>query len=231
MSDDLTASLTVFGAPPRPALVTVTRALPGQRFARAARAAGIFWAVAGGCVFLPGLHFVLVPTFLIVGVAAELRHLRDMEVVSRVHGACPRCEREQDFEGAASRCNLRRPSTDQGCGSQDGEDTERRMALSHGRSHVRHLAGPKALAASDGAPRERSGARPRRLSAGARPARSPAPSSAAHSDESSEGRSRSSSIGRAALTRTMSRTAVNNRWSRRPSARPTVALMIPNVSR
>jgi len=57
----------------------------------------VFWAVAGGCVFLPGLHFVLVPTFFIVGVAAGFRHLRDVEVVSRLRGACPRCGREQDF--------------------------------------------------------------------------------------------------------------------------------------
>jgi hypothetical protein len=94
---DLHASLSVFGAKPSPVLVTVTRPSPGGRLARAARVAGIFWAVAAGCVFLPGLHFVLVPTFLVVGTAAGLRHLRDTEVVSRVHGACPRCGHEQDF--------------------------------------------------------------------------------------------------------------------------------------
>jgi hypothetical protein len=94
---DLHASLSVFGAKPSPVLVTVTRPSPGGRLARAARVAGIFWAVAAGCVFLPGLHFVLVPTFLVVGTAAGLRHLRDTEVVSRVHGACPRCGHQQDF--------------------------------------------------------------------------------------------------------------------------------------
>ena len=94
---DLHASLSVFGAKPSPVLVTVTRPSPGGRLARAARVAGIFWAVAAGCVFLPGLHFVLVPTFLVVGTAAGLRHLRDIEVVSRVHGACPRCGHKQDF--------------------------------------------------------------------------------------------------------------------------------------
>jgi hypothetical protein len=77
--------------------VTVTRPSPGERFTRSARAAGVFWAVAAGCVFLPGLHFVLVPTFLVVGIAAGLRRARDTEVVSRVHGVCPRCGREQDF--------------------------------------------------------------------------------------------------------------------------------------
>jgi hypothetical protein len=40
---------------------------------------------------------VLVPTFLVVGIVAGFRNLRDMEIVSRVHGACPRCGLEQDF--------------------------------------------------------------------------------------------------------------------------------------
>jgi hypothetical protein len=91
------ASLTVFGASARPAVVTVTRPSPGGRFKRAAKAAGVFWAIAYGCVFIPGLHFVLVPSFLAIGVAAGLRHARDAEVVSRVRGACRRCGSEQDF--------------------------------------------------------------------------------------------------------------------------------------
>ena len=96
-SIDVPASLTVFGAPPRPAFVTVVHPSPGGRFKRAAKAAAVFWAFAFGCVFIPGLHFVLVPSFLVIGVAAGLRHVRDAEVVSRVRGACPRCGREQDF--------------------------------------------------------------------------------------------------------------------------------------
>ena len=91
------ALLTVFGAAARPAVVTVTRPSPGGRFKRAAKAAAVFWAFAFGCVFIPGLHFVLVPSFLVIGVAAGLRHARDAEVVSRVRGACPRCGGEQDF--------------------------------------------------------------------------------------------------------------------------------------
>ncbi|HMB37199.1 MAG TPA: hypothetical protein VKV41_24345 [Methylomirabilota bacterium] len=91
------ASLTIFGASPSPAVVTVTTASPGQRFVRAGRSAGVLWAFAVGFVFVPGLHFVLVPTFLILGAVAGLRQLRGTEVVSGVHGTCPRCGREQDF--------------------------------------------------------------------------------------------------------------------------------------
>ena len=94
---DIRAALTVFGAPPSPTVVTVAGSTPGQRMARAARAAGVFFAFAAGCVFLPGLHFVLVPTFLVLGVGAGVRRLQDAQIVTRVHGTCPRCGREQDF--------------------------------------------------------------------------------------------------------------------------------------
>lgn len=94
---DLSARITVFGAPARRVRVSVVRLSPGQRAARGLKAAGIFWAVALGCVFLPGLHFVLVPGFLAVGIGAGLTRFRDGEVVSRVRGVCPRCGREQEF--------------------------------------------------------------------------------------------------------------------------------------
>jgi hypothetical protein len=70
---------------------------PGQRVARALKAGGLFWAIAAGCVFLPGLHFVLVPSFLVIGVAAGFRHRRDERIVSHVRGACPRCGLDQSF--------------------------------------------------------------------------------------------------------------------------------------
>ena len=94
---DRYALLSAFGAPPRRVIVTVVQPSAGQRLARAFKAGGIFWAVAAGCVFLPGLHFVLVPGFLVVGVAAGFKHLRDEEIVSSVHGPCPRCGVEQTF--------------------------------------------------------------------------------------------------------------------------------------
>ena len=94
---DVPASLTTFGASPRRVSVTVVHPSSGRRAERALKAGGVFWAVAAGCVFLPGLHFVLVPGFLLAGVVISFRHLRDQEVVSRVHGPCPRCGLEQDF--------------------------------------------------------------------------------------------------------------------------------------
>jgi len=94
---DRYALLSAFGALPRRVIVTVVQPSAGQRLARAFKAGGIFWAVAAGCVFLPGLHFVLVPGFLVVGVVAGFKHLRDQEIVSSVRGPCPRCGLEQTF--------------------------------------------------------------------------------------------------------------------------------------
>lgn len=94
---EVPASLSAFGAPPRRVAVTVRLPTPGQRLTRAAKALGMFWAVAAGCVFLPGLHFVLVPTFVVLGLAAGTARLRDRRTVTRVHGACPRCGADQDF--------------------------------------------------------------------------------------------------------------------------------------
>jgi len=94
---DRYALLSAFGAPPRRVIVTVVQPSPRQRLARAFKAGGIFWAVAAGCVFLPGLHFVLVPGFLVVGVVAGFKHLRDEEIVSSVRGPCPRCGVQQTF--------------------------------------------------------------------------------------------------------------------------------------
>jgi hypothetical protein len=93
----LDASLTAFGSMPTRAAVSVARLTPGQRFARGFRGAGTFWAIAGACIFIPGLHFVLVPGFFFIGIVTGMMRIRDAETVVRVHGVCPRCQFEQDF--------------------------------------------------------------------------------------------------------------------------------------
>ena len=93
----LDASLTAFGSMPSRAAVSVARLTPGQRLARGFRGAGTFWAIAGACIFIPGLHFVLVPSFFLIGIVTGAMRVRDAETVVRVHGVCPRCKFEQDF--------------------------------------------------------------------------------------------------------------------------------------
>ena len=82
---------------PSHAEVSVARLTPGQRLTRGFRGAGTFWAIAGACIFIPGLHFVLVPGFLLIGIVTGVMRVRDAETVVRVHGVCPRCKFEQDF--------------------------------------------------------------------------------------------------------------------------------------
>ncbi|SRR6266496_851355 len=96
-SVDMPASLAAFGAEPRRVSVSVVRQSPGEHALRAFKRGGLFWAVAAGCVFLPVLHFVLVPSFFVIGLAVGIKHLSDREIVSRVRGTCPRCGLEQDF--------------------------------------------------------------------------------------------------------------------------------------
>ena len=93
----LDASLTAFGSMPSHAEVSVARLTPGQRLTRGFRGAGTFWAIAGACIFIPGLHFVLVPSFFLIGIVTGAMRVRDAETVVRVHGVCPRCKFEQDF--------------------------------------------------------------------------------------------------------------------------------------
>src|SRR5206468_12138991 len=79
---EVPALLSAFGAAPQPARVSVQTPTPGQRLTRAARALATFWAVAAGCVFLPVLHFVLVPTFAVIGLVMGAARLRDQQTVT-----------------------------------------------------------------------------------------------------------------------------------------------------
>lgn len=43
------------------------------------------------CLFVPVLHFVLVPSLLLAGVALAVTRLRAHRSLVQVEGACPRC--------------------------------------------------------------------------------------------------------------------------------------------
>ncbi|MBI2525779.1 MAG: zinc ribbon domain-containing protein [Candidatus Rokubacteria bacterium] len=91
------ASLSAFGAPPRLVTATVLQQSSQRRATRALAALGGFWGLAAVAVFLPVVHFVLVPSFLAAGaITAGLRLREDRRLLS-VRGACPRCGVEQEF--------------------------------------------------------------------------------------------------------------------------------------
>lgn len=94
----LAAVLTAFGAAPRPATVIAVTLGPAQRMGRAARILGICWALAVAAVFLPVLHFLLVPGLLLAGPVLAGLGLRHGRRLVRVDGVCPRCGVRQSFE-------------------------------------------------------------------------------------------------------------------------------------
>jgi hypothetical protein len=92
------AHLTAFGAPPTPALITVVD-LPGAaRLRRAAAGLAACWGAAAVAVFLPILHFVLVPGLTVGGIVAAIVLGRQAQRVTEVRGRCPRCSSEERFE-------------------------------------------------------------------------------------------------------------------------------------
>lgn len=67
-----------------------------ERTKRAAKTGGTFLALATGSVFIPGLHFVLVPGFFIASIVYGLKtykqeYYQDMSQVS-----CPNCQKKLD---------------------------------------------------------------------------------------------------------------------------------------
>jgi hypothetical protein len=83
--------LSTFGAAPRAVDVLGAPLSLGRRLARAAAVTAICWAGACFAVFIPGVHFVAVPSLFVLGVILGARRLRDVMTVERVRGACPRC--------------------------------------------------------------------------------------------------------------------------------------------
>jgi hypothetical protein len=61
------------------------------RTLRAARTLAACWGLAVVAVFLPVLHFVLVPALLLLGPAMAWSRLHETRTLLGVEGACPAC--------------------------------------------------------------------------------------------------------------------------------------------
>lgn len=92
------AYLTVFGVPPSPVTISVLELGLLRRVARAVLVLLVCWALALASVFIVLVHFILVPGFLIGGLVLAYLRFRTARLVTRVHGVCPRCGIEQDFD-------------------------------------------------------------------------------------------------------------------------------------
>jgi hypothetical protein len=89
--------LTGFGAPATDASVELAILDPGDRVKRAALVFGVFLLVALGAIPIPLVHFVLVPTALLLGIGLGANRLRQREIFQGVEGRCPFCGTEQTF--------------------------------------------------------------------------------------------------------------------------------------
>lgn len=68
-----------------------------ERTSRAVRALATCWGLAVLAVFLPVLHFVLVPSLLVAGPVVALSRLRERCTVRGASGTCPACGAAQSF--------------------------------------------------------------------------------------------------------------------------------------
>jgi hypothetical protein len=91
----LTVPLTGFGCAPTEAQVTVETLSVRARLARGAAVAGAGLALAVIALPIPLVHFVLVPTALLLGITFGTIRLGQREIFSSAEGACPFCGTRQ----------------------------------------------------------------------------------------------------------------------------------------
>ena len=85
------ATLTYLGRPDQPAELSVIVRDAGQRTRRAVLTWLAAWGLGIAAVFLPVLHFVLVPLLVLGGPILALHRLGESVSVLAVTGTCPGC--------------------------------------------------------------------------------------------------------------------------------------------
>ncbi len=83
--------LRYFDSPPTTAVLVVREFTAAARWKRAVLAWIGCWGAAVAAVFLPVLHFVLVPTLLFAAPFAARRMFAQRRVLLSVRGRCPAC--------------------------------------------------------------------------------------------------------------------------------------------
>lgn len=83
--------VAVSGERRSPGTIDVTSFSKEARFKRAAKTGGICLAIALVCVGIPGAHFILVPSMLLVTPFFVLRTYRVMSLIANVKANCAVC--------------------------------------------------------------------------------------------------------------------------------------------
>lgn len=88
---ELPAVLRYPGRPDSPAVVTVRRRNRRERLVAVIRTWALSWLAAVAAVFLPVLHFILVPALLLGGPFYALSMRHENATLLRATGGCPGC--------------------------------------------------------------------------------------------------------------------------------------------
>ena len=62
---------------------------------------GLFWPIAAVCVLIPGLHFILVPLFLILGVVKAVKASKIKFILLSGKVPCPSCKKDLTLENVS----------------------------------------------------------------------------------------------------------------------------------
>jgi hypothetical protein len=92
--------LTAFGAPASAVTVKFVELSLARRLGRALAVLLLCWALALASVPIILAHLILVPGFVVTGLALAYLRFRTARVVQGIHGKCPRCGVEQHFPPA-----------------------------------------------------------------------------------------------------------------------------------
>ena len=87
-----------YGSTPSDGIAEVIDFDSQDRFNRAVKGLGLSWAAAVGSILIPVAHFLLVPGFLVFGIAVFFRRLQTHRSTLSIRGRCPDCGSEQEFE-------------------------------------------------------------------------------------------------------------------------------------
>jgi hypothetical protein len=94
----LAGTLHFFGFPDTSARVAVARHAHADRLRRAILTLAACWGIAALTVLIPIAHFVLVPSFFVLGIVLFARKLGEHATFVGLTGTCPRCQATGPFE-------------------------------------------------------------------------------------------------------------------------------------
>lgn len=81
-----------------PGRVSVREFSANQKMGNALKRLVLFWLAAVVCVFIPVLHFILVPLFLILGVTTFLKTIKVDGKIIKGQVDCPYCKNQMKLK-------------------------------------------------------------------------------------------------------------------------------------